>query len=75
MGPLCKDIGVGRWFRKLQGSIAKVAKTELRTSSPGMVAPGVQPTYAVLVSKRFGNTPLKVSDFEVAHCIKTRMKS
>ena len=29
------------------GPMAKIAKTELGTSSPGMVAPGVRPTYAV----------------------------
>ena len=29
------------------GPMAKMVKTELGTSSPGMVAPGVRPTYAV----------------------------
>jgi hypothetical protein len=42
-----KNIEMGRWFRIWQGSIAKIAKTELGTSSPGMVAPGVRPTYSV----------------------------
>ena len=46
-GPVCEEIGVGWWFRKWQSPMAKIAKTELGTSSPGMVAPGVRPTYAV----------------------------
>ena len=38
------------------GPMAKIAKTELGTSSPGMVAPGVRPTYAERKHQKFNFT-------------------